>query len=101
MMTSTLTRNQAQQQLRGAITSGMSQAPDDFLDWHPGYAFYKEHLLDAWNTFKALVKEDHSQVAYMETQLMEALACFDRGEREPGRGICCRLYNILGHGPIR
>lgn len=101
MMTSTPTRAQAQQLLREAVTSGMGDAPNDFPDWHPGYAFYKEHLLDAWNTFKALVKEDQSQIAYMEAQLMEALACFDRGEREPGQSICCRLYNILGHGPIR
>ena len=41
------------------------------------------------------------KVAIIDTKLAEALASFDRGDREPGQSLMVQIYSILNLNTLR
>ncbi len=83
------------------VAGGMTQPPDGYQDWYtPGYAGHRADLVDHWRIGRDSIKHDLAKVPQIDALLEQALASFDRGDREPGRTLMCDIYNLLTH-PIR
>ena len=72
------------------------RAPDNYPEWDTGgYAAHREELLSLWAQIKPRVRRDTDKVTVIDAKLAEAIACFDRGEREPGHRLMVEIYNVL------
>lgn len=57
--------------------------------------------MSLWHDAKSGIKHDLDKVALIDEKLAEALASFDRGEREPGQSLMFQIYNILNLNKLR
>jgi hypothetical protein len=89
------------QTFRGYVVSGTINAPDYYPDWHPGWQDHRSQLLKYWSDVKPRIKQDLDKVAFIDTKLEQALASFDRGEREPGQSLMCEIYNVLNLNTLK
>ncbi len=77
------------------------RAPDNYPDWSLGYPHHRSELLRYWSEAKPRIVRDLDKVAIIDDKLAEALASFDRGEREPGQSLMVQIYNILNLETLR
>lgn len=80
------------------VAGGTSQPPDQYQDWYtPGYAGHRADLMAHWRAGRESIKRDLNKVPQIDALLEQALASFDKGEREPGRTLMCDIDNLLTH----
>lgn len=93
---------EALQLFQDNVVGGTINAPDNYPDWDAaGYTSHRADLLRTWAEAKSKIKHDLDKVALIDEKLAEALASFDRGEREPGQGLMVQIYNILNLNKLR
>lgn len=78
------------------VAGGTSQPPDEYQEWNSiGYAGHRSDLLEHWRVARDGIKRDLDKVPQIDGLLEQALASFDRGERQPGRGLMVKIYVLL------
>jgi hypothetical protein len=95
------TRRELLDLFMGGVATSTSEAPDQFPDWHPGWSFKRDQILADWTAAKSMLKKDLDKAALIDTKLAEAIACFDQGQREPGRSLMWEIYNVLNLNTLR
>lgn len=95
-----MTKSEALSSFHETVTGVGTRFPDELPVWGLGYAESRQLLLDDWSKVKALVQKDDEQALLIEKLMLDALESFDRGEREPGRSIMVRVYNILDQSAL-
>ena len=84
------------------VVGATIDAPDQDPDWDTGgYATHRAELASLWGAIRAQVKVDHARAARIDEHLAAALTCFDRGERDPGKGLMFRIHNLLEERRLR
>ncbi len=95
-------RDEALKLFREEVVGATIRAPDNYPDWDKlGYAHHRSELLRYWSEAKPRIVRDLEKVAIIDDKLAEALASFDRGEREPGQSLMVQIYNILNLQTLR
>jgi hypothetical protein len=87
--------------VQGNVVGGTIDAPDRYPDWHPDWEHHRSELLKYWSAAKPLIRVDIDKAELIDLKLDEALASFDRGEREPGQSLMVKIYNVLNLNPLR
>lgn len=78
------------------------RAPDNYPDWDTGgYAAHRAELLRYWAEAKPQIKRDLDKVTFIDAKLAEALASFDKGQREPGQSLMFEIYNVLNLNELK
>ncbi len=91
-----MNKREALQRFQEDVASGTSQPPDDYPAWYTAaYSGHRADLVEHWRIAREGIKRDLDRVAEIDGLLEQALASFDRGEREPGRGLMFKIYNLL------
>ncbi len=91
-----MNKKEALSMFTGSVAFGTSVSPDEYPSWNPdGYAAHRADLVENWRIAREGIKRDLDRVAKIDVLLEQALASFDRGEREPGRSLMCDIYNLL------
>jgi hypothetical protein len=87
---------------REDVVGATLRAPDNYPDWDTGgYPTHRADLLSLWYEIKPRIKHDLDKVIVIDQQLNDALASFDRGEREPGQSLMVQIYNRFNEGRLR
>jgi hypothetical protein len=85
-----------------AVASGTMRAPDNYPEWDKfGFPRHKEDLVTLWAEIRPRLKRDLEEAAFIDEHLKLALESFDRGDREPGQSIMCKIYNVLNQKKLR
>ena len=84
------------------VVGATVRAPDNYPEWDKlGYAHHRSELLRHWGEAKTRIVHDTDKVAFIDAKLAEALASFDRGERQPGQRLMFEIYNVLNLNTLR
>jgi hypothetical protein len=86
---------------KGYVATATSEAPDQYPDWHSGWAYHRNELLTHWSAARRLLKRDLDHVATIDAKLAQAIESFDRGKREPGQSLMWEIYNVLNLNTLR
>lgn len=92
---------EAQDIFKGCVVSGTINAPDNYEEWHPGWKFHRQELLEYWEIAKTGIKQDLDALNFIENTLEQAIESFDNGQKEPGQSLMVKIYNALNMGPLR
>lgn len=87
---------------KDSVVMGTIDAPDKYPDWDTGgYRTHRANLVTLWSEIKPRIKRDLDKVAFIDAKLAEALASFDKGEREPGQSLMVEIYNVLNLNTLK
>jgi hypothetical protein len=89
------------QLFRDSVATATGYPPDGYPERHPGWVFHRQELLTDWAAAKLLIKQDLHHVATINDKLNQAIASFDRGDREPGQSLMVEIYNVLNLNDLR
>ncbi len=91
-----MSKQKALRMLVEDVAGGTTQPPDEYQEWNSiGYAGHRSDLLEHWRVARDGIKRDLDKVPQIDELLEQALASFDRGERQPGRGLMVKIYVLL------
>lgn len=95
-------RQEALQLFSDCVVGATVRAPDNYPEWDTGgYRFHRADLLSMWEIVRNGTQHDLDKVAFIDDRLAQALASFDRGERQPGQRLMFEIYNLLQTAPLR
>jgi len=96
------TQSEALKLFKENVVGATVNAPDNYPAWDTGgYASHRADLLSLWAEIKPRVQQDTERVALIDALLHDAIALFDRSERDTGQRLMFQIYNTLEQGPMR
>jgi hypothetical protein len=97
-----MTFTEALQLFKENVNGATSMAPDNYPQWDTaGWRSHRQDLLHYWSAVRSGLVEDAHWRTVIDDKLAQAVASFDRGEREPGQSLMVEVYNVLNQHTLR
>jgi hypothetical protein len=97
-----MTFAEALQLFKENVNGATSLAPDNYPEWDTaGWTTHRRDLLHYWSEVRPHIVHDTDRRDFIDDKLTQAVASFDRGEREPGQSLMVQVYNVLNLHTLR